>query len=106
MKNLTINYKAKVQVLDGANADEILENVVINSLDPEVDLVDFQLDEGTVNVITETPDFFNLDVRMKAVVQTDGDLEDIVEGALELDMEGLFVIWDWEVYGWGVEDVK
>ena len=113
---LRINYKAKIQVLEGANADELLENPVINGLDPQVVVVESEVDEGTVNVVedrlTMQPDFFNMDVRMKVVIEIEDDnleeddLQDIVEGGLEFDMEGLFVVWDWEVYGWGVESVK
>jgi hypothetical protein len=104
---LTINYKAKVQVLDGANADELLDNAVILALDSDVHVVDSEVEESNVNVNPENPDFFELDVRMKAVIEyTEGDLEDIVEGGLEFAMDGLFSVWDWEVYGWGVEDAK
>lgn len=104
---LTINYKAKVQVLDGANADEILDNAVILPLDSDVIVVDSEVEESNVNVNPENPDFFDLDVRMKAVLEyTEGDLEDVVEGGLEFTMDGLFVVWDWEVYGWGAEIVK
>jgi hypothetical protein len=104
---LTVNYNAKIQALEGANTDEILENVVINSVDPEVFVVDSVLDEANVMVDQETPDFFKLDTRMKVVVEHDnGNLEDIVESCLEFEVEGLFVIWDYEVYGWGVEDSK
>jgi hypothetical protein len=104
---LTVNYNARVQVFDGANADEILDYAVINAIHPEIEIVDFQLDDGRVTVDPENPDFFKLDVRMKVVVQySDGELEDIVEGGLEFDMDGLFSVWDWEVYGWGIEDVK
>jgi hypothetical protein len=104
---LTINYKAKVQVLEGGNADEVLENVVINPVDADVFIVDSQLDEGTVNVIKDQPDFFLLDTRMKVVLEyTKGDLEDIVEGGIEFDVDGMFVAWDYEVYGWAIDDVK
>ena len=104
---LTINYKAKVQVLDGGNADELLENVDILPLDPDIVVVDSEVDESNVIVTPENPDFFDLDVRMKAVLEyTEGDLEDVVEGGLEFTMDGLFVVWDWEVYGWGAEIVK
>jgi hypothetical protein len=104
---LTINYKAKVQVLENANADEILENIVINSIDSGVFVVDSVLDESNILIDPENPDFFNLDTRMKVVVEyEDGNLEDIVEGGLEFDVDGLFVVWDWEVYGWGIEDAK
>lgn len=104
---LTINYKAKVQVLDGGNADEILDNAVILALDPDIVVVDSEVDESNVTVNPENPDFFDLDVRMKAVLEyTEGDLEDVVEGGLEFAMDGLFVVWDWEVYGWGAEITK
>lgn len=107
---LTINYKAKIQVLLGANADEILENPVINGLDPEVLVIDSEVDEGTVNVVPDSPDFFNVDIRMKVTIECEeceeDKLQDIVEGGLEFDMNNLFAVWDWEVYGWGVESVK
>jgi hypothetical protein len=104
---LTVNYKAKVQVLEGANADELLDNAVILALDPDVLIVDSGVEESNVNVNPENPDFFDLDVRMKCVLEySEGDLEDIVEGGLEFALDGLFSVWDWEVYGWGVEDAK
>lgn len=104
---LTINYKAKVQVLEGANADEILDNAVVLPLDSDVVVVDSEVEESNVNVNPENPDFFELDVRMKAVIEyTEGDLEDIAEGGLEFAMDGLFSVWDWEVYGWGAEIMK
>ena len=108
--HLTVNYKAKIQVLEGANADELLANPVVNSYDPEVHVTEYEVEDGTTEVVESDllmePDMFNIDVRMKVVVEySDGDIEDIVD-TLEFDMDGLFVVWDWEVYGWGVETLK
>ena len=106
MTNLTINYKAKVQVLDGGNADELLESIILESVDPRVNVVEYVLDESNVTVDLENPDFFKVDTRFKVTVEAEGELEDLVDNAIEFDVEGLFVVWDWEVYGWGVENVK
>ena len=106
---LTLNYKAKVQVLDGANPDELQDNLKIDSTHWEVDCINYELEEMNVFVDPENSDFLKIDTRFKAIVliNEDADLEDLVEnGALEIDVDDDFIVWDWEIYGWGVEDVK
>jgi hypothetical protein len=106
MKNLTINYKAKVQVLDGGNADELLESIILEAVDPRVDIVEYFLDESNIVVDSENPDFFKVDTRFKVTVEAEGEIEDLAENGIEFDVEGLFIVWDWEVYGWGEESVR
>ena len=105
---LLSHYKAKVQVLDKANADEILERLVFASIDPKV-MVRHNvsgIESGKAIVDPENPDFFNLDIKARITVDCEEeDLEDLGD-KIELDVDGLFAVWDFSVEDWNVEEAK
>jgi hypothetical protein len=109
LTNLSLNYKAKFQILDHIDPETVVDFVSIFPNDSVgFDLVEISTGEPTIQKSGEGDDFYDLDIQVELSFYHDGSksLEELVENNLEFDLDGFFSVMDWELVGWDEVSLK
>jgi len=100
-----INYKANVQILGADSPDDVIDYITVQE-GTGAFVVDYLIEDYNLTQRADSPDFVKVDARIKVIVETDKDIEEVIENTLTFETDGDFIVHDYEVYGWSVEDVK